>query len=407
MKLLNIKNEIRQLGGERTFFLSAVSFGHVAVHWYSQMLPLVIPSLKAELNLSDVQVGTITTAHMGVSSAATLPSGYVADSFYKRGPLILASAILIFGLALLVMGTATFYVSALVAAGLLGLASGLWHPTAIGHLSHRFPDRRGFALSMHGVGASIGDSLAPIAVGAILLFAGWRYALAFHMIPAVIIAFILWKGIGRMYKDSAAMPKPSFKSYLGGLKAMITNRQVVAVTVSNAFGSMARISVITFLPIYISDTLGYSEFILGVYLTLLYVMGMVSQPIMGLVSDKFGRKSVIVPSFLLMGLLFIALAYADKGIQLGLVICGLGCFFYAIVNVTQSAVMDVAGIGVQSSTMGVMSLISQPFTLSAPIIAGFLVEAKGIESVFWYAGVLALLAVVVLIPVRFKRSVSG
>ena len=40
-----------------------------------------------------------------------------------------------------------------------GMAITFWHPAAISALSRRFPERRGFAISLHGTGGSIGAEL--------------------------------------------------------------------------------------------------------------------------------------------------------------------------------------------------------------------------------------------------------
>ncbi len=55
----------------------------MVVHWYTQMVSLVLPSLKADLHLTDIQVGTITATQQGVSSGGMLPSGFLAAS--RRG----------------------------------------------------------------------------------------------------------------------------------------------------------------------------------------------------------------------------------------------------------------------------------------------------------------------------------
>ena len=197
--------------------------------------------------------------------------------------------------------------------------------------------------------------------------------------------------------------KTDYKSYLGGMKNLFSSPQVIGVLVSNTLISMSRLSMLAFFPIYIKETLDSSAFILGIYLALLYVMGIVSQPVMGFLSDKIGRKAILVPSFALMGLMYIAVTMASSGWMLGFVIGILGLFFYAIMNITQTAVMDVAPEGVQASTMGVIGLTGLPFTLVSPILAGYLVTNNGIDSAFWYAGITALIAAVVLMPINFKK----
>ena len=256
---------------------------------------------------------------------------------------------------------------------------------------------------MHGVGASIGDAIGPIIVGAIIVVVDWKLTLQIHLVPALIVGFLMWRGLGLMRETEAEPAKPG--SYAAGIRAIFSDRQALAVLVSNALIQMGRLSILAFFPIYIKETLEYSAFVLGVYLALLYVMGIVSQPVMGALSDRIGRKAILVPSFACMGLLYMAIVVAPAGVPLGLVIGALGLFFYAILNMTQTAIMDVAPERVQASTMGVMGLFSQPFTLGSPVFAGYLVTEFGIDSAFWYAAVAALIAAAILVPVRFRRII--
>ena len=197
--------------------------------------------------------------------------------------------------------------------------------------------------------------------------------------------------------------KKEFKNYLSDIKKLASSIQTISIMASYSFILMGRLVIQTFLPIYISETLGYSSFVLGVYLTLLYVLGMISQPIMGVVSDKYGRKMVLAPSYGLLSLLYLGLIISNNSIQLGIVISSIGLFFYAVSNIATSAIMDIADKNIQSSSMGIMGLFSQPFTLIAPILAGFFVQISNIQSAFWFASIVSLIAFLTLLPVSFTN----
>ena len=173
---------------------------------------------------------------------------------------------------------------------------------------------------------------------------------------------------------------------------------------SNTLIMMARLSMLAFFPIYIMETLNYSAFVLGIYLFVLHITG-IFQFGTGILSDHIGRKMVLVPSFTLMSILYIAIAFVPAGIPLGIVIGALGIFFYPILNLTQTAIMDVAPKEVQASTTGILALVFIPFAIISPMLSGYLVSEFGIESIFWYASIVALTAAAILIPVRFHRTV--
>lgn len=388
------------MGTGRFYVLVVLTAGHAVVHWYQQLFSLLIPDIRATLELSNVQVGTLSTVRQ-VASGLTLPAGYVADSYRRFSNVILAAAIMSFGLGYFFIGSAPSYTLTLLAITLIGLGTALWHPAAMGSLSLMFKERRGMALSVHGAGASIGDSIVPIVIGGVLIVASWQLTAQLHLIPAIIVALILWITLRNVFTDGGA-PAP-FRTYAGNLATLVKNVQFIGVVGSNTLSSAARLAVIAFFPLYVTETLGYSTFTLGIYLALLYVTGLISQPIMGVISDQQGRKVVLVSSFALMTVLFALMVVVTDGILLGVVIGALGCFFYGTTNITQSAVMDVAGEGVQASTMGVMNLIAQPFTLLTPIVAGVLTEQYGLGATFWFAAALQAVSTLVLIPIKFKR----
>ena len=384
-------------------FLVWLALGHTAVHWYQQMWPVIIPSVKASLGLTDIQIGVLSSVRQFTSGPLGLPSGILADFFRKRTAVIFAVAFVFFGLSYFLVALAASFVWIVPAVALLGVGTALWHPAAVGSLSIRFPQRRGSALAIHGIGASLGDTTAPIAIGALLLGLTWQRLLELHMIPALIIALLLWRALGAHYKEMEGS-RPSLNTYLKEAKGLVLHRVVLAIIGVNVLTGMARFSIVTFLPVYIQDDLEYSALGLGFFWGLLHAMGAVSQPIMGYLSDRFGRKVVLVPSLVVFGLLYLALSVADSGVQLILVIGALGLFFYALASVTQATVLDVAGANVQSSTMGITGMFSQFLSLPGPIIAGIFATQFGTESVFLFSGAVTLLAALLLAAIHVPRS---
>ncbi|PKB73434.1 MAG: hypothetical protein BZY75_01970, partial [SAR202 cluster bacterium Io17-Chloro-G7] len=95
-----------QLETQRRFLLASLIFGHSAIHWYQQLFPLLLPSIKATLGLNDVEVGGLAAARQAFNGLLMMPSGYVADSFVKYRPLIMAFALATSGLAYLLAGIA-------------------------------------------------------------------------------------------------------------------------------------------------------------------------------------------------------------------------------------------------------------------------------------------------------------
>ena len=391
---------------ERKFLLGTLTFGHTVIHWYQQMFPIFLPFIRADLGLSEVQVGGLMSAKQGASGLLTLPSGFAADAFNKHKAVILGSALAMGGCAYLVASIAPTYFGVLTFLVMLGAASALWHPSSVSTLSLQFADRRGTALALHGVGASVGDSVGPLCIGAMLLLVGWKDLAQWHMIPALILALMMWKTVRQHY--SVGPGGLTRRSYFAGIKGIFARPTIFMVMIASSFVGMARLSVTTFLPLYLAEEMGYDSFWLGFHWALLYAMGIFSQPLMGILSDRFSRKTVLLPSFATMGLLYLLLPTPDGGFLLALIIGTMGLFFYGTGNIATAAVLDVASEHVQGTTQSFMTLFQQVVTLPAPMLAGYIVSQFGYSTVFYCSSALLFSAATVWafirIPKRAKAS---
>ena len=396
---------LQELGAGRLKLLAVVTGGHFGIHWFQQLFPVILPSLKAQLGLSDVQVGALSSARQLINGSMDLPCGILADSLARRRALLLASALLAMGIGYSLMGLMPVFTLLLFASGLIGLGTSLWHPAAAASLSNSFPERRATALSVHGMGATVSDTVTPLIAGFALVSIPWTSFLTVQIFPALVVALLVWGGLARQFgqEDSPA----ALSAHLRGVMALAKNSTFFGITLATSFMQMGRVIVITFLPIYLQEHLGYSPFALGVYIALLHAMGTISQPIMGHLSDRFGRKAVLFPSFVTLGLLFALLAVAAPGIPLGLVVGAIGLFFYTLLNITIAATMDVAGSELQATTYGLSSLLMQIATSPTPMVAGWLIGIYGIHSSFFVAAGLTLIGALLLLPLKLFRGSKG
>ena len=395
---------LRGLGRERFVFLSLVTGGHTVIHWFQQMFAVVLPSVTQGLGLTEVQVGYLQSARQLTSGTMNLPVGLVADTFARWRAAILASALLFMGVGYFFLGAAHSLGLAMVGAALIGLGTAAWHPPAMGALSLRFPERRATALSIHGMGATVSDTVTPLAVGALLLTVVWHDLLRAQLLWGLIASLLVWLGLRRQFRETAA--RPSRKTLVGDLRAILVNPAFLAVAFAEGLMNMARQVIVTFFPLYIQIGLGRNAFELGVYWALLHGMGTVSQPVLGVLSDRIGRKAVLVPAFLLLTGFYLLLGQVAPGWPLGLLVLAIGTFFYTLVNITTAAELDLAGPRLQASASGLATLLTQIIVLPAPIVAGWLVQRYGYAAAFSLAAGFTGLGALILLPVRLYRGVG-
>ena len=393
---------IRAFGIERMWLLGVLTAGHFVIHWFQQFFPIILPSIKSGLTLNNVQVGALTSAQQVVVGLGQFPFGLVADAMVRHRAIILALSLVSMGAAYFLLALPNF-IWALVGSAMIGLGTALWHPTAAASLSNRFPERRATALSIHGTGATLSDTLTPLAIGLLLTSLSWQSAIKLQLLTGLIFAFLLWRALAGVFRDASVNPR-RVSTQLRDVVAVIKKPAFLGLSISTGLLSMSRLVILTFLPIYLQEHLHYSSVALGVYIALLHAMGTISQPLLGLLSDRFGRKAVLLPSCLLLGLFFSLLAVAPPGMPLGLVIVAIGLFFYTLFNIFNAAVMDVAGSNVQAATYGLTSLLTQLVVIPSPMITGYLIGGLGIKFAFVLSGIFMLIAGLVLAPLKLYRG---
>lgn len=392
----------RDLGQERLRLLGIVTGGHMVIHWFQQLFPLALQPIKAGLGLSAVQAGVLSMARQFGQGTLNLPAGMMADALHRYRDVILASSLVTMGVAYLLFGSGGAFGAAVAASVLIGFGTALWHPTAAATLTSKFPENRGTAMSVHGTGATLSDTLAPWAQGALLAALPWEDLLWWHIAPGVLFGVLVLCGLFGVFRQEEKIRSRTTR--FRAMMRLLGSGSFVAISASRGLLTMGRVVILTFLPIYLVEELGFSIKAAGVYFTLLHVVGIFSQTPMGYLSDRYGRKPVLVPSMMVLGVLYMLLAVAPPVAALSLVIIAIGTFFYTLMNVITAAISDVAGADVQASSQGLTTVIAQVAVLPTPIIAGYLADLYGYGSAFVLAGVFVFLAAACLMPLKLYRG---
>lgn len=132
-----------------------------------QVIGLLIPAIKADLGLTDVQISLLTGPAFAVFYClAGLPIGYMVDRHSRR--LIIFIGLTIWGIATMGCGLATGFTQLLVARFMVGTGEASLSPASYSLFGDAFPRHRlGLATAVFGGGATLGTSLA-YALGGLL-----------------------------------------------------------------------------------------------------------------------------------------------------------------------------------------------------------------------------------------------
>jgi FSR family fosmidomycin resistance protein-like MFS transporter len=379
---------------------ATIFVAHAIKHIYSSgQSSLIMPEIKIGLGLSRAQYGSLGTASSIAWWASTMVAGYLGDRFTNRAGIMLAIALGLMGGTYFVAGFAPNYTTMLVVMFLAGIGPALFHPPAIGELSRRFPDRRGFAVSLHGMAANIGEVLGAPTVAVFLTFMVWRDLLKVSAGPALLAAFAILI-LMPSRRGETRSEVSSIGGYFTSLVSLLNNRVLLLLIVATALRSVGEGAVGGFLSLYMRDDLKYSVTTVAIFLSAAQIAGVVSQPVMGYLSDKIGRKPVLVTGTGLVMLSAFALSVARSGVQLFLAVLVKGAFSFSLHHIFVAAALD-AGRGAAQST--VVSLIYGAGFLGtfSPYIAGLISDHYGIHSAFVFGGSVLILPTVLLAVARF------
>ena len=390
-----------------------LAMGHSLKHFYQQAFLLLIPSFKEALLLNDVQVGLFGTVRTICSSIMNIPAGIIADIWRGKVGIILATSLTSLALGYLIIGLSGWYWLVLVGVGVTGLGTSLWHAPAFGTLGAIYPEKRATALAVHRVGGSVGDSISPIVVGILLggfVFAGfewaglhWRTLSLVLVAPALVSALAVLIFYGRAIGEEGDKEPQDFAKYITAAKGLLVNPTVLAMVALTSVRAMAHSSLSIFLVVYMDEDLGYEIFKIGYHMALLTLLGVISAPIMGWISDKFGRRPVITVSLFAISALVLLLIIFGEGLSLVIILSLLGVFLYTVNPIMLAAAIDGAPRGTESSVTALMFTGPSIFGAISPVVAGLLRTNWGMDSVFLYAGGMVGIVAIIALVVPMKK----
>ena len=356
---------------------------HAFEHLYAHSIPLLATVIAADLGLGALQVGAIVAVRSVFGGVTSTAGGFLVDIFHHRVAWVLSISTLMIGLGYLLMSIAPSYGLILCALALGSMGSALWHPPALGLLARRFPARRGLFISMHRSTGSIGDVLGPMAAGALVLGAlaweggsgegrvgvvwqlpwepiSWRVVLACStpiMFVATVLIFILLRNAGSERPSNVNVGERIFTNWRG-MKEAFRGTGMWAIFTVSAVRGMADRSLVFLIPLYLTQALDINEFQAAAHVALMVGPGILAGPIIGSLSDRIGRRPIVIFVMAVTTLLTLAIIWSGQdgySWWITLFVACYGLLNFSVNNLTQAAAADIAARrGLESSFLGLM-----------------------------------------------------
>ena len=363
-----------------------------------------MPSITASLGLSPLQVGVLGAIRQVGFGVVNLPGGFIVDMVKGQWGLILTTCMVWSALAYALLSASYVYPVLLVAVVMLSLPGAVWHLPSTAALSQRFPDWRGFAISIHGFGANLGNFLGPVSAGALLGLLHWRGILHIYIVPALVMAAVVWLTLRNIGRDVKGEERRDFRKQARAAIALLKIRPVLGLATVALLRDMALSSLFLWTPFYLKDELGMSDWNMGLHMGLVTGMGILSTPILGFLSDRFNRKLVLLPGLAICVALLLIIVNVGGGIELTIALASLGLFTFALHQIIQASVLDHASRGAEATAIGILFSASSIVGAVSYFIAVFIIEQWGLANVFYFQAALTLASLLLLIPLNIRPA---
>ena len=382
---------------QRPFFVLIALIGGLAIFSSTLSKTPVLPLFAHALNASPAEIGWIVMASTIPGVLISYPAGALSDHLGQRR-LLLAS--------LVVFATAPFLYLLIETPWQLmavrfyhGFATAIFGTVASAAIAARYTADRAAKLSTYSSITLVGRSIAPFLGGFLISLASFN---AVYFACAISGVLALGAGVLLRENDPTATTKNERPPFWASLTTVLRDRGIMLVSCVEAAQYLVFGAIEAFLALYASS-LGIPAWQIGVILGVQLVSIVFAKPLMGRVSDRVGRRQVIIPGLLIGAASVALLPLASNFFVLAGLSLLFGIGFATVTSSTTALVADLTQNSRYGSSMGVLRTVMDVGQSIGPVLTGWMVGMAGYGSAFsLLAGIMVLAAL--LLGLVFKQA---
>jgi DHA1 family multidrug resistance protein-like MFS transporter len=375
--------------------------GFLAYCSYAICRAPLLPLFARNLGADAPTVGFVVAASTLTGILLKLPAGVWSDVLGRR-PLLLAGGLVFALMPFTYLGIASL--GTLVALRFVhGAATAIFGPVASASLSDLAPaSRRATWLSTYSTVQGAGVALGPIAAG--YLIANGRFDLAFLAAGLIALATPLIV-IGWPHVRSTPGSSARFAHFTRGVSEIVRERLILVTSAAQAAQFVLNGTMNAFLPLFGREVLGLSTGQLGWLFGLQTITTLLARPFMGAVSDRVGRRGLIVTGLALCGAAVLIVSVAGSFLSLLRAVAIYAVGVAVTTSATGAYITDLARRAQYGAAHGVFGTIYDIGDALGPIAAGLLVASVGYERMFQTMACVVLAAA--LLFYAQSRGIAG
>jgi MFS family permease len=377
----------------------------IAVNYIDrQLIYSVFPLIKADMRLSDFELGLISAAFIWVYGIISPLAGWIGDRWGRTRVIILSLAI--WSLVTWMTGQAHTFGSLLSIRGVMGISEACYLPAALALITDVHSGKSiSRATGIHQSGIYVGVVLGGVGGGWLGEHYGWRFAFTLLGVFGVCYAIVLVPILKR--NDTSERRANNTRGFVPSVRELMGIRSFAYVALAFSAFAIANWAVYTWLPVYFyekfSASLASAGFSATFYLQFASVAGVVAG---GWIADRWAarqdRARVLVQVIGTIAaspcLFFAGFTSSEIAAIAMLILFGLGKGLYDA-N-TMPVLAQIARSDLRATGYGILNCAGGLAGGVAAAGAGWMKSAMGLGFVFQLTGVILLAAVVVLLKIR-------
>jgi len=370
-------------------FVTLCAVGFLGRLSYEMARSPLSPLLAQKLGAPPVIIGLIVASVTITGIFVKLPSGALSDIFGFRRLMLVGGVVKMVGPFLYLPVNA--FLELIPIRLFHGLATATYAPAAAAWVAAIDPKNRARRLGIYSAAENIGVLLGPTFGGLVLYYTLNDFSLAY--VISGVIGTLAFLGLLSLPSDRQARPTPKaenreiLRRLRTGILEILHTRPIILTSVMESFMFLGIGTMQAFLPLYVisvhQTTLG-----IAVIFAAQGAASLLSRPTMGDLSDRIGRKPVILIGLISCTIGLAVIPHLESLVGLALMSALFGFGWGSVTPSTSALIADLCKEQQLGSAMGVFGSIWDTGHATGPILAGILVGAIGYGGAF---GIVALL----------------
>jgi len=373
-----ISNVFRTFKENEAFLILCVQVA--VLHIGQGLLAPILPLYAQTFAISATLVGFLLTSQSIPRVFVNLPAGQLADKWGAHRTLVLAASIVT--VSAVSGGLAPNYPTLLLTRLLQGIGTGISQTSGFTYATAvSKPATRARFISLYQGSFLLGAGIGPTIGGIIAQYFGFRIPFFVYAGLATIVGFWIWIRLPDPRRISnQGVQRKQRPGFIVSLKSVLGVEGVLLASMIGLVGGYTRSAARNMAVPLQGSEIGLTEGQIGLALSGVFIAQFIALYLVGTLADRFGRKAVIIPSWLMVAMSIAGMALAPTFTFFTISTMLLGLTFGMGAPVPAVYIADAVDETMQGMAIGVFRTFNDAGAVLGPLVLGLIIDWADIST---------------------------